>query len=61
MKECTIELRLAVTKVIKTPDDPVKATIAADRAIKGILAKLNDCDQVQVTEKKQFHAFEGED
>ena len=60
MKECTIEMKIAVTKVIETPDEPVKAKIAADKAIKGILGKLDSCDQVQVIEAKQFHDFEGE-
>ena len=60
MKECTIELKISITKVIDTPDDPVRATIAADSAIKAIINRLNDCDQVKVESSKQFQDFEGD-
>lgn len=60
MRECTIELTIRVTKVINTSDEPAKATVEADKAVRQIISKLDSCDQVQIIADKRFPDVMGE-
>lgn len=60
--ETTIELKVALTKIIPSSTDAAKATIAADRAVRAILTKLGSmCDDVQVLSDKRFPDLHGDE
>lgn len=60
MTETTIELTVRLTKVIPTERDAAKAQLAGDRAVRAILGKLTNCDQIQVISDKRFPDLYGD-